>query len=116
MSYPWWGWQLERRPIPGSAGETVHTLHEWYLEMQTRLGDRVTDRLAKLRDDYLLGLVHRIEGTGKNQQQHKGNGENRRCEKVTLFHCCRPSPGLVERGRIGSSCPIDSSTMIFCPV
>jgi hypothetical protein len=34
--------------------------------MQTRLSDRVTDRLSELRDDHLFGLVHRIEGTGKN--------------------------------------------------
>jgi hypothetical protein len=66
MSYPWWDGNWSAVPFQEALVETVHALHEWYLEMQTRLGNRVTDRLSKLRDDYLLGLVHRIEGTGKN--------------------------------------------------
>src|SRR6478609_307033 len=90
-------------PFQEALVETVHTLHQWYLEMQTGLGDRVADRFSKLRDDHLLGLVNRIERTGENEGHDKGNGDNR-CWKPTPFHHCRPSPGLVESGRIGSSC------------
>ena len=43
-------------------------MHEGYLEMQTRLGDRLANGLSKLGDDYLLGLVNRVEGAGENQE------------------------------------------------
>src|SRR6266436_5890964 len=79
------------------------------------ISDRVADRLSKLRDDHLLCLVNRIERTGENEEHDKGDDDNYYCCNVTLFHC-RPSHGLVESGRIGSSCRRDSSTMIFCPV
>jgi len=62
MSCLLWVWQLEHHSIPGIA-----CLHEGYLEMQTRLGDRLANGLSKLGDDYLLGLVNRVEGAGENQ-------------------------------------------------
>src|SRR5260370_13347169 len=107
-----------RSPVPFQKTfvETVHVLHEWYFEMQTRLGDRVANRLSKLRDDHLFGLVNRIESTGENEDQEKCNSDNRYSGKVVLFHYGRPSPGLIASGRVGSSCRSDSSTMIFCPV
>ena len=103
-------------PFQEAFVETVHVLHEWYLEMQTRASDRVTDRFSKLRNNHLLGLIHRIEDAGKYQGKEKDNCNYRRKGKILPSHCCRFSPGLVERGRIGSSCRIDSSTIIFCPV
>ena len=83
--------------------------------MQTRLGNRVADRFPKLRDDHLLGLVNRIEGIGENED-HDENKANNRGWKPRLFHHCGLTTGLVESGRIGSSCRRDSSMMIFCPI
>src|SRR5258705_6078044 len=103
-------------PFQKALVETVHALHQWCLEMQTRLGNRIADRFSELRNDHLFGLVNRIDRTGKeNEEQNKGNGDNR-CWKPSLFHHGRPSPGLVESGRIGSRCRRDSSRMIFCPL
>ena len=71
-------------PFQKALVETVHVLHEWHLEMQARLGDRVADRLSKLRDDHLLGLVNRIKRAGENEEHDKDDGDNR-CQKVTLL-------------------------------
>ena len=77
-------------PFQESLIETVHALNQWCLEMQTRLGDGVADRFSKLRDDHLLGLVNHIDRTGKeNEEQNKGNGDNR-CWKPSLFIMAGP--------------------------
>src|ERR1700738_1582087 len=61
------GGDRDRSSVPFQEAfvETIHALNQWDLEMQPRLGDRFTDRLSKLRNDYLLGLIHRIEDAGK---------------------------------------------------
>ena len=66
-------------PFQESLVQSVHVLHEGYLEMQTRLGDRLANGLSKLGDDYLLSLVNRIEGARENQEQEKTNHDNNYC-------------------------------------
>src|SRR3981081_217291 len=63
------GWNRDRSAVPFQETfiKTVYTLHDWYLEMQARIADRIADRLPKLRDDHLFGLIHRIKRARENE-------------------------------------------------
>ena len=103
-----------RRSVPFKKTiiKGVYGLHIRDLEMQTRLGDRIPNRFSKLGDDDLFSLVNCVTRPKQTRQDQERKESHQ--SKEYLFHYL-PSPGLVERGRIGSSCRKDSSTMIFCP-
>src|ERR1700730_6053250 len=74
-------------PFQEALVETVHVLDEWRLEMQTRLGNRASDRFPKLRDDHLLSLVNRIEGIGEKEDHHENSPDNRGWKPRLFYHC-----------------------------
>ena len=66
------GRDLIRIPVPGKPAlvEAQDFLNPWQLEVKSRFGDGVPDRLAELSDDHLFGLMH-----GKERARDHQNDE-----------------------------------------
>ena len=94
--------------------DSIHLLDEGQLEMQSRVRDRLAHRFAELGHDHLLGLVHRVEAAENAAEQEQRSGDRQQPKAAALVHLA--SGGLSDSGRIGSSCFIESSMMIFGPI
>jgi hypothetical protein len=105
-----------RLPVPfeESLVDSVHGLDERQFHVQARLGDRFADGLAELGNDNLLSLVDRIETSEKATQEQQCAKNRQQPKTAPLIHFT--SGILVESGRIGSNCFIESSMMIFGPI
>src|ERR1700724_4182055 len=109
------GRNRDRKAIPFQETfiDPVHLLNKRQLEMEPRFRRRFTLRLAELSDNDLLSLIHRVEAAENGAEQKQDSEDRNKPKTAALVHF---ASGLRVSGRIGRSCFIESSMMIFGPI
>src|SRR5438046_7031799 len=94
-------------PFQKSLIDSIHLLDKGELEMQPGLCNRIAHRLAELGNNDLFNLVDRVEAAKQPTEQQQRSRDYNHPKASLLVHLA--SSGLIDSGRIGSSCFMESS-------